>query len=167
MSKKHIKEELLKQLEDRTSSHGLLRYSQEYYRAYELIQKQHPRLTEYFAVKYYLLCHSLELTMKAWLRKRGAKYFELKRLGHNLENIMQVLYKKHHLLFDAKSQAMISLVNQQYSQKEFEYSLRGVKNVPEITELAYVVRLLISRAHLDIVLGGDPRKLRSLGENKT
>lgn len=166
MNNKNSKEELLKQLEERTSAIGLLRYAQEYYRAYELLQKQHPRLTEYFAVKYYLLCHSLELTMKAWLRQRSAKYAELKKLGHDLENIMQALYKKHKLLFDAKSQAMIKLVNQHYSQKEFEYSLRGVKNVPEITELASVVHLLISKAHFDIVLDGDPRKLRSWGKNK-
>lgn len=135
------KDELLRQLEERTTARGLLNYAQEYYAAYELVQRQHPKLTEFFAVKYYLLCHSLELTMKAWLRHRGVTYTEMKKLGHDLEKIMTVLYEQHQLLFSAESQAMIRIVNQHYSQKEFEYSLRGTKSVPVITELAGTVHL--------------------------
>lgn len=160
MNTEQDKKELLKQLEERTSAHGLLDYAHEYYASYELIQSQHPKLIEYFAVKYYLLCHSLELTMKAWLRHRGATYTQLKKLGHDLEKIMTVLYEKHQLLFGAESQAMIRLVNQHYSQKEFEYSLKGTKTVPEITDLAGTVHLLISKARFDILLDGDPRRLR-------
>jgi hypothetical protein len=164
MNKKEEKAELLKQLEERTTARGLLNYAQEYYAAYELVQKQHPKLTEYFAVKYYLLCHSLELTMKAWLRKKGATYTEMKKLGHDLEKMMIVLHDEHSLLFSAEGQAMIRLVNQHYSQKEFEYSLRGAKSVPVITELAGVVHLLISKARFDILLDGDPRRLRQLND---
>lgn len=162
MNKNEEKDELLKQLEERTTARGLLKYAQDYYATYELVQKQHPNLTDYFAVKYYLLCHSLELTMKASLRQRGATYTEMKKMGHDLEKIMTVLHDEHNLIFSAEDQVMIRLVNQHYSQKEFEYSLIGVKSVPVITELAVVVRLLISKASLDILLDGDPRKLRKL-----
>ena len=101
--------------------------------------------------------------MKAWLKKRGATYSELKNLGHDLERIMAVSYEKYHLLFDAKSQAKIKMVNRHYSSKDFEYFLMSTKTVPEITELASTVKLLISKARFDILLDGDPRKLKSLG----
>lgn len=151
---------LQEELDKRTSARGLLNYAKEYYTAYELIQKQQPEFTKSFAVKYYLLCHSLELTMKAWLKKKGATYKQIKDMGHDLEKIMVVLHDDYDLLFDAASQEMISLVNQHYSKKEFEYALRGSKSVPVITDLAQTVNLLISKAHFDIELDGDPRKLR-------
>lgn len=144
----------------------MLNYAKEYYSSYEVIQKEHSNLTDYFAVKYYLLCHSLELTMKAWLKKNGLDYSGLKKLGHDLEKIMRLLHDKYDLLFDAKSQAMIRIVNQHYSQKEFEYSLRGAKSVPEITELAQTVHLLISKANFDIVYDGDPSKLKQARNGK-
>jgi hypothetical protein len=74
VSSKQEKEALLAQLEARTIDRGFLNYAHEYYASYELIQGQHPKITEFFAVKFYLLCHSLELTMKAWLRNKGATY---------------------------------------------------------------------------------------------
>lgn len=165
MSTKQEKEDIAKQLDERTSARGLLNYAHEYFAGYELIQKQEPGPTAYFAVKYYLLCHALELTMKAWLKHNGATYTDLKKLGHDLEKIMAVLHDEHRLLFDARSQAMITLVNQHYSQKEFEYALRGAKSVPVITDLAGTVRLLMSKARFDILLDGDPQKLRALSEN--
>lgn len=151
---------LHEELDERTSAQGLLNYAKEYYSAYELIQGQQPDFVKFFAVKYYLLCHSLELTMKAWLKKKGATYKQIKSMGHDLEKIMIVLHDDHDLLFDAASQEMISLVNQYYSKKEFEYALRGSKSVPVITDLAQTVNLLISKAHFDIMLDGDPTKLR-------
>lgn len=153
-------EEKQKQLDERTTAPGLLNYAIEYYAGYELIQKQEPGVTRYFAVKYYLLCHSLELTMKAWLKKHGETYVDLKRLGHDLERLMTVLHDKYDLSFDTISQDMIRTVNQHYSQKEFEYALIGAKSVPVITELASTVHLLISKAKFDIILNGDLRKLK-------
>ncbi|MCC7288990.1 hypothetical protein IT414_01180 [bacterium] len=162
MPSKQEKSEAIRQLDERTSARGLLNYAVDYYAGYELIQNSEPDFIKLFAVKYYLLCHSLELIMKAWLKKKGATYFEIKKLGHNLEDIMAVLHSKHNLIFDASSQAMIRLVNQHYSNKEFEYSLRGSKTVPVISDLADTVRLLISKAKFDILLDGDPRKLREV-----
>lgn len=164
MSGKEDKAELLRKLDERTTARGLLNYAEEYYAAYELIQKQEPKFTMYFSVKYYLLCHSLELTMKAWLKKRGATFLEMQKLGHDLEKIMIVLHGDHDLLFDATSQGMIRVVNQHYSKKDFEYSLRGAKTVPEITDLAQTVNLLISKARFDILMDGDLRKLRKVDD---
>jgi len=161
LKQKTEKEKLLQELDERTSARGLLNYAQEYYAGYEVIQKNHPKLTDYFAVKYFLLCHSLELTMKAWLKKNGLNYSDLKRHSHDLEKLMTTLHDKFQLQFDAKSQAMIRLVNQHYSKKDFEYALRGAKSVPEITDLAQTVHLLISKARFDILMDGDPDKLRA------
>lgn len=160
MASEEEKKDLLNQLEERTSARGLLNYAVEYYSSYELIQVQRPKFTDYFSVKYYLLCHSIELTMKAWLRKKGVTNTELKRMGHDLEKIMTVLHDNYNLLFDAKSQAMIRIVNAHYSQKEFEYSVRGAKTVPDISDLATTTHLLISKAKFDIINDGDPSKLR-------
>ena len=112
---------LQQELDERTSARGLLNYAKEYYKAYELIQGQEPDFVKFFAVKYYLLCHSLELTMKAWLKQKGATYKQIRDMGHNLEKIMVILHDEYNLLFSAASQEMISLVNQHYSKKEFEY----------------------------------------------
>lgn len=111
MSTKEEKAEFMKELEAGISDRGLLNYAQEYHASYKLIQKQHPKITEFFAVKFFLLCHSLELTMKVWMRNKGAGYKELKDLGHDLVKIMAVLHNKHELMFDARSQAMIILKN--------------------------------------------------------
>ncbi len=155
------KERLLKELDNRTTARGLLLYAKEYYSAYKLIQKEHPDITKFFAVKFYLLCHSLELVMKAILRQHGVSYKQLKSYGHDLRKLQSALYHLYKIAFDVTSHLEVELVNELYNNKEFEYHTKGSKQVPEITNLARTVHLLISKAHFDIVLDGDPRKLRT------
>ncbi len=162
---KDEQEKIHKELEARTSAKGLLIYAKEYYSAYELIQKQHPELAKYFNVKFYLLCHALELVMKAMLRYYGASYAELKRYGHNLTKIQSALYHMHQITTDYISVNEVRLVNELYNNKEFEYHLSGSKHVPEISNLASTVHLLISKAHFDILLEGSPHKLKAQGKS--
>lgn len=140
----------MNQLEARTTARGMFRYANDYYVAYELVQATHPKL-ELFEVKFYLLCHSLELAMKSVLRHRGESYPVLKNtLGHDLEAIMNALISNG-MTFVPESQEMIVIVNLMYSAKEFEYALNGAKTLPEITELARLAKAQLDSAK-DVVM---------------
>ncbi len=157
------KDARLNDLEKRTSDRGFLIFAKEYYDAYEIIQNNNPATTKYFAVKYYLLCHALELVMKALLRNYGETYTQLKAYRHDLAKLEKAPYHKYQIAVDPTSSINIRLVNELYSNKEFEYYLRGMKHVPEITALARITSLMIGKARFQIILGGDPRKLRGSG----
>ena len=149
MSKKYP-DDILKDLEDKTTSTGLLLYAKEYYEGYDVIQTQYSDTTKYFDVKFFLLCHSLELVMKALLRESGATYLELHDYGHDLYALLKALHDKHGITTSLESSLDIQLVNAHYSKKDFEYYVRGSKIVPEIRNLARTTHLLISKATRDI-----------------
>jgi len=138
------------EMEKRTTPRGLLNYAKEYYQGYETINKEHPKDTDCFPVKYYLLCHSFELAMKSWLRLKGLSYLELKGLGHDLEKSMELLKNRYNITFDSTTVEMVTLANQYYVKKEFEYFVMGYKSVPVITELASSVHLMISKVNYHI-----------------
>jgi hypothetical protein len=77
--------------EDRTSAIGLARYAFDYLEAALVVDEQLGRGTEYSRIApvpaYFLLSHSIELTLKAYLRHCGITMVELasRKYGHNLQ----------------------------------------------------------------------------------
>ena len=140
----------LEEYEKRTTAMGLLNYTKEYYQGYETINASHPKDVDCMAVKYFLLCHSLELALKSWLRLKGLTYLELKSLGHNLEKCVKLLADKYDLHFDPVTTQMIIHTNQYYSNKDFEYFVMGYKSLPAINQLASSVHLIISKVNYDV-----------------
>jgi hypothetical protein len=144
------KKDQSEELERRTTPRGLINYAKEYYKGYETINREHPKDIDCLSVKYYLLCHSLELALKSRLRLNGLSYLELKKLGHDLTKCIKILTEKYEFTFDSRTNEMITCLNQYYSNKEFEYFVMGYKSVPVITEIAQSVHSVIKKVDYDV-----------------
>ena len=93
-------------------------------------------------VEYYLACHSIELSLKAFLLLRGVSKDEIgkKYLGHNLENILEKCLDLGivELVEIAEAEkALIAQLNDWYSSKGFEYFeikniIANPKKLPEV-----------------------------------
>lgn len=73
--------------DSRTTSFGLVRYAEDYRRGAMVVwDAERPRLT---MVPYMLIAHSIELSLKAFLRSRGATLKALKnQWGHTLPELL-------------------------------------------------------------------------------
>ena len=123
--------------EGRTTSLGLLNFSNNYFQAYEIIRKE-GSIKWPSPVMVYMFCHGVELLFKAFLRNKGKTVNELKGIGHDLENIIKACgaFNCNKLdVFTKINWGVVSLLNQQYKNKEFEYSLTGFKQLPSESDV--------------------------------
>jgi hypothetical protein len=151
MTKTEEKKQIEQELENRTTDRGLLRYGWDYYKAFIEVYKNHPKDTEMYQVKFYLLCHSLELALKAFLKHKGYTRKQLiNNFGHDLEKLLLELYRKYELIFDKESAQRIFHVNQYYNTKQFEYFQTGYKELVDINKLGDVTKLMLSKVESKI-----------------
>ena len=104
-------------------------------------------------VKYYLLCHSIELSFKAFLLLKGVSRDEIaqKPYGHNLTNILEKCESLgfQELVDISKTQkSEIEELNKWYSRKGFEYFEikninSGTSTLPELHLVQQLAELLI------------------------
>jgi len=131
---------------DRTNSMGLWTYAKEYLDAAKSVASSSDRELVPTPA-YYLVCHSIELILKAFLRGSGEELEDLKKIGHNLNRCLNKAAKKgineHYCFTDTKKQA-VSLINDYYSQKELEYISTGFKRFPKYDILEKVASGLLS-----------------------
>jgi len=128
--------------EDRTTYLGLLRMSGEYIKAFEIIQQENETITFLFSIKFYLLAHSIELSLKAYLRYKGKTLGELKDLGHDLEDIYNKIKANFPYRLDNRAVGNIRAINPYYKDKQFEYPVIGPKDVVEVEDLKIVAKLI-------------------------
>ena len=80
--------------------------------------------TRFSPVRHYLICHSIELSLKSFLFTVGFKKADRKRLNHNLEAALDSA-ERHglggYVAVTAHSRNQLQKANRLYSQKEFEY----------------------------------------------
>ncbi len=97
---------------------------------------------------YYLLGHSIELSLKAFLFGRGVKYNKLryKPYGHDLDILVSEA-RKRKLGLQAKltseEVALIKLLSVSYSAKLLEYTVVGLYTLPEYTTLYDIAHKLV------------------------
>lgn len=132
--------------ESRFTAIGLIKYAFDYQKAYTLLQEQEKRVQHLYQVKYYLVCHSIELVLKAFLRMRGYSRKQIIDFGHDLESLLNELYTEHSLFVDEDSAIRIKSANKYYSSKQHEYPRVGMKELPSITELSSILDLMIAKA---------------------
>jgi HEPN domain-containing protein len=128
---------------DRTTPRGLWRYANEFFESAVLTRKEKGK---FFVPSYYLICHSLELALKAFLRAKGKHLPFLKRLGHDLEKLVVQAENygiSNHGGISEKLKVSIKLVNQYYKTKQFEYISVGSKILPDIDILICEVSEII------------------------
>lgn len=136
--------------EERTSARGLLWYANDYYQAYQSLTEAHPKDIELLAPKFYLLCHSLELCMKSWLRHEGHSTKQLRDFGHDLMAALTELIEKHDVTVAPAGIQSIDLANRYYDTKQYEYFIQGFKSLPEPTQLSTYVRMFLgmTKSHI-------------------
>jgi len=79
----------------RTTAFGLWRYASEFLAAANLVKREHGE-KKFSAVAHYLICHSIELSLKAFLRARMVATKQLSRppLGHDLRMLLDEARKR-------------------------------------------------------------------------
>ena len=131
---------------DRTNSRGLWRYANEFHEAGIAVVTVKGRAS---TPAYYLVCHALELALKAFLRGKGLSIAELsnKKLGHNLSAILkraELQGLSQYFSVSAGLRECIDLMNPYYSTKGLEYMTTGCKEYPEFNQLSSEVEKIIS-----------------------
>jgi hypothetical protein len=76
-----------KELEKRTSPQMYVDYAKEYLDVFELTNQKHRNLVEYLHIKYFLVCRSLELVLKAYLLFAGYSRSQIIKISHDLEKL--------------------------------------------------------------------------------
>lgn len=122
----------------RTTPVGLIRYAKEFHDAaiaVDLTVGMQPAYEMFAPVPVlYLIGHSIELSLKAYLLHKGVTLRELhKDFGHHLEKCFKKA-KELGLLgsirFDEGELSAFSVLNKLYSTKQLEYIVTGAKTIP-------------------------------------
>jgi hypothetical protein len=95
---------------------------------------------------YFLYCHAIELTLKAYLRAQGARLDELKSFGHALPLLLErALAQGLDQGASAENEAAILELVDVYNQgHEFRYIVTGSKVLPTLNALHEVAARLLS-----------------------
>lgn len=131
---------------------GFHRYAQEFLRAEETFQT-----TDNFSpVPYYLLCRSIELSLKAYLLLKGSKKKYLKkRIGHNLKKLLmkvEELNIREIITISIEESDNILKANVYYEKKGFEYffvidAVTGYKELPDVELLRSLSTRLVDKLY--------------------
>lgn len=137
----------MEDIEYRTTPRGMLYWSKEFFEAYKVIRKEKSHFIALYQVKFFLLCHAVELLLKSYLQMKGYKVVELrkKRVGHNLSRLIEMVLEKKEISISKKDHSLLCIVSESYSQKEFEYFERGYKEIEDIDRLENIFDTLLGK----------------------
>ncbi len=115
----------------------------------------HFSLKPFSPVKYYLVCHSIELSLKAYLLLSGVSKNDIRKrsLGHNLSNILEKCEElgiENIVQISNAQKIMLKELNEWYSRKGFEYFevtnlVAGAGSLPDAEIAIELAALLISK----------------------
>lgn len=134
-------------LEKTITARGLIRFAKDYFEAFQIVQKAKPQFSNLYDIKYYLLCHSLELAFKAYLRNKEYSRKQLKDFNHDLIGLVLELKNKFSYIFDKNDITAISSVNKYYSSKQFEYLQIGYRYHVDISDLEKIVTKYLNQIY--------------------
>lgn len=133
----------------RLSPYGFLVYARQFLEAAQAL----PQTTKFSPVPYYLLCRSLELSLKAYLLSVGHSKDDVRRkIGHNL---CEALLRAEEngltatIIVTALEIEHIGLANEYYANKGFEYfsvvpAVTGYPRLPDLAILECLAGRLVS-----------------------
>lgn len=132
--------------------YGFQRYAQEFMYA----ERTFETTDNFSPVPYYLLCRSIELSLKAYLLLKGCKIKYLKnKIGHNLEKLLKKakeLNIEEIITISTEDSDNIFKANIYYEKKGFEYffvidAVSGYKELPDIELLRSVSTRLVEKLY--------------------
>lgn len=132
---------------NQTTSFGLWRFSREYLSAAVLVGAD-PKY-EISSVRYYLLGHSAELMLKAFLLANGVPLEELKtKIGHDLERALErakSLGLLNLVSIPPQEDYSVRLLSKTYKLKEHEYIVTGYREWPQpALMVSFIERILMA-----------------------
>ena len=104
--------------------------SSEFMDAAIVLQKTPPVRVNYSSVAYYLLGHSAELMLKAFLYKNGKTIDDLIKISHDLEKLVSLV--RENGLPEIVQLNQIRHLAVAYKDKSFEYRTKNKKSFPPI-----------------------------------
>ncbi len=131
---------------------GCLFFAREYLKAARLVQTPPPSELEALRQRislpgYFLLGHSIELALKAFLLGRGMTVTELRgrKYGHDLSALLAVASRRQlgrEVKLKSSEAKAILLLNECYAAKELEYAFTGLRRFPSYALLHQVAEKL-------------------------
>ena len=101
---------------------GISNDAREFLDAAQLVRREKP---VWFAPTYFLVCQSIELSLKAYLRGSGYSDKQLRRLGHDLDACVAAARAagvESHVSFSEADVAAIAVINSYYHSKDLQYA---------------------------------------------
>src|SRR6266446_7364294 len=105
--------------DERTTALGLWRYSFDYLKAANIVDKHDPNPWVESQVTYQLVCQGLELALKAYLRATGQTVRDLIRTGHSLEKCLNSAERAGLTPLCQELRAALLMIDRYYKQNEF------------------------------------------------
>ena len=111
---------------DRTSAVGLFNFARSYWRSAEQLRGRPARVTHPDSPITFLLCHALELYLKAYLRGVGRDIADLKRIGHRVADLSRAAVSAG-LKLSPEHVAILSHIDDTDAAIEARYIVTGLK----------------------------------------
>ncbi len=147
------------ELVERQTPRGLVTHAREYFMTAEIVATavgfgddhgglKRPGLTHPY---YYLVGHSIELSLKAILLANGDSHAKLQKIGHDLTKAWVLARavateQRHRELFDSYG-ADLKLLNVHYHAKDFEYRITGHFSLPQARVILEAAREFFEAAN--------------------
>ena len=109
---------------------GISNDAREFLDAAHLVRRKKP---VWFAPTYFLVCQSIELSLKAFLRCSGYSNKQLRQLGHDLDACIAAARAagvESHASLSEADVAAVGVINAYYHSKDLQYSMSGYKSYP-------------------------------------
>ncbi len=138
-----------------TAPFGHLRLAKDYLQAAKKVQPPPNSALDELKLKinfpaYFLVGHAVELALKAFLLGRGLSINELRgrKYGHNICALITECRRRklgHEVRLNAQEIATLKLLNNCYSDKEFEYTVSGLRRLPSYSRTYLIAEKLCSK----------------------
>jgi len=109
---------------------GISNDARDFLDAAHLVRRDKP---VWFAPTYFLICHSIELSFKAFLRASGYSDKQLRLVNHNLDECVAAAKAagiENQIRLSEGDVAAIAAINKHYESKDLQYSTSGYKSYP-------------------------------------
>jgi len=97
---------------------------------------------------YFLICQSIELSLKAYIRGCGEAREQLIRIGHDLEKALKKAQSQNvsqFLKVTPGQERALKMINPYYAGKDLQYTEVGFKRYPDVTILLGLAQVLHSQ----------------------
>ncbi len=136
--------------EDRTSAVGLARYARDFFDAAiaaDDVIGTRPGYERFAPVPVmFLVAHSIELVLKAYLRTRGLSVGELRKRGHNLVECWQWAIEhgvEDHVQLTPVDMEVLELISDLHVSTQLRYIETGFKQFPVFGPLEVLAKKLL------------------------